>query len=154
MKEENAQRSTPNAQRSKSEPALESDPKFDLEDRLLEYAARIIRLADSLQNTRAGTRIANQILRSGTSPLPNHGEAQAAESADDFIHTIRVCLKELRETRRWLRLIRNVPLVKKPERVDAIIDETIELIRIFAASVRTATARSLRKRQRPSSAPE
>ena len=89
MKEENAQRSTPNAQRSKAEARLESDPKFDLEDRLLEYAARIIRLADSLENTRAGTHIANQILRSGTSPLPNHGEAQAAESADDFIHKIR-----------------------------------------------------------------
>ena len=154
MKEENAQRSTPNAQRSEAEPRLESDPKFDLEDRLLEYAARIIRLADSLQNTRAGTHIANQILRSGTSPLPNHGEAQAAESVDDFIHKIRVCLKELRETRRWLRLIRNVPLVKKPERVDAIIDETVELIRIFAASVRTASARSLKKRPRPSSPPE
>ena len=154
MKEENAQRSTPNAQRSKAEARLESDPKFDLEDRLLEYAARIIRLADSLENTRASTHIANQILRSGTSPLPNHGEAQAAESVDDFIHKIRVCLKELRETRRWLRLIRNVPLVKKPERVDAMIDETVELIRIFAASVRTASARSLRKRPRPSSPPE
>ena len=147
MKEENAQR-------SKAEARLESDPKFDLEDRLLEYAARIIRLADSFENTRAGTHIANQILRSGTSPLPNHGEAQAAESVDDFIHKIRVCLKELRETRRWLRLIRNVPLVKKPERVDAMIDETVELIRIFAASVRTASARSLRKRPRPSSPPE
>jgi four helix bundle protein len=127
--------------------SLESDPKFDLENRLLEYSARIIRLADSLPNTRAATHVANQILRSGTSPLPNHGEAQAAESVDDFIHKIRICLKELRETRRWLRLIVCVPLVKETERITPLIDETIELIRIFAASVRTANTRKAGKRQ-------
>ena len=68
----NAQRSTPNTQR-------QSDPRFDLEDRLLEFSARIIRLADSLPNTRAANHLAGQLLRSGTSPYGNHGEVEAAE---------------------------------------------------------------------------
>lgn len=77
--------------------------KFDLEDRLLEYAAGIIHLVDGLPHTRAGNHVANQLLRSGTSPLPNHGETQAAESPEDFIHKLRICLKELRESFRWLQ---------------------------------------------------
>jgi len=79
---------------------------YNLEDRLLAYAAMIIRLIERLPNTRTGNHIAGQLLRSGTSPLPNHGEAQAAESPRDFIHKLQVCLKELRESRRWLLLIK------------------------------------------------
>jgi four helix bundle protein len=78
------------------------------------------------------------LLRSGTSPYPNHGEAQAAESAKDFIHKLRISLKELRETQRWLKLIERVPLIKNPERVKDILDETDELIRIFVTSINTA----------------
>ncbi len=59
---------------------------YDLEERLLEYAANIIRLVEKLPDTRAGNHVAGQLLRSGTSPLPNHGEAQAAESPADFVH--------------------------------------------------------------------
>src|SRR5882762_6246461 len=81
---------------------------FDLEERLLQYAARVIRLASRLPRDRSGNHIANQFLRSGTSPLGNHAEAQAAESPADFIHKLRVCLKELRESHRWLRLIHYV----------------------------------------------
>jgi four helix bundle protein len=110
---------------------------FDLEERLLEYAARIIRLVEWLPDTRAGNHVAGQLLRSGTSPLPNHGEAQAAESVRDFVHKLRICLKELRESWRWLRLIQRVPLVP-PKRVGALIGETDELIRIFVASIKTA----------------
>ncbi|MHB8524173.1 MAG: four helix bundle protein, partial [Limisphaerales bacterium] len=80
--------------------------KYDLEERLLEYAAAIIRLVEHLPNTRAGNHVAGQLLRSGTAALPNHGEAQAAESPDDFIHKMKICLKELRETYRWMLLIR------------------------------------------------
>jgi four helix bundle protein len=72
--------------------------EFDLEERLLEYAASIIRLVEKLAPTRAGNHVAGQLLRSGTSPLPNHGEAQAAESADDFVHKLKICLKELKES--------------------------------------------------------
>lgn len=111
---------------------------YDLEERLLEYTVRIIRIVEELPHTRAGNHIAGQLLRAGTSPYPNHGEAQAAESRKDFIHKIRISLKELRETFRWLRLVRRVPLVKPAEAVDELIRETEELIRIFVASVRTA----------------
>ena len=112
--------------------------KYDLEERLLEYAARIIRFVERLPNTRAGNHVAGQLLRSGTSPLPNHGEAQAAESRDDFIHKLKVCLKELHESRRWLQLIKIVPLISPASQVDSLILETEELIKIFAASIRTA----------------
>jgi four helix bundle protein len=94
----NAHRSTSNAQRA-------SKPRFDLEDRLLEFSARVIRLVDSLPNTRAANHIAGQLLRCGTSPYGNHGEVEAAESRKDFVHKLKVCLKELKETRRWLRVI-------------------------------------------------
>ena len=118
--------------------------EFDLEERLLEYAAAIIRLAEKLVPTRAGNHVAGQLLRSGTSPLPNHGEAQAAESADDFVHKLKICLKELKESIRWLRLIQRVPLVKSAETVEPLLKETDELIRIFSASIRTAQIKQRR----------
>ena len=118
---------------------------YDLEDRLLEYAAAIIRLVEELPKTRAGNHLAGQLLRSGTSPLPNHGEAESAESPADFIHKLKVCLKELRETKRWLRLTTIVPL-KTGDPVNAALEETDELIRIFVASIRTAESRAAAKR--------
>lgn len=114
----------------------DGERKFDLEERLLEFAALIIRLVESLPKTRAGNHIAGQLLRSGTAPLPNHGEAEAAESSADFIHKLRICLKELRETQRWLRLIERVPLAANE--LPAALKESDELIRIFVASIRTA----------------
>jgi four helix bundle protein len=116
--------------------------RYDLEARLLDFAARIIRLAENMNRSSAGQHIALQVLRSGTSPLPNHGEAQAAESNRDFVHKLKICLKELRETHRWLQLIQRVPLVKKPERITALLKETDELIRIFVASLKTAQKNS------------
>lgn len=68
--------------------------KYDLEERLLDYSANIIRLVEQLSNTRAGNHVAGQLVRSGTAALPNHGEAQAVESSADFIHKMRVSLKE------------------------------------------------------------
>ena len=78
---------------------------YDLEERLLDYSVRIIRLVEALPATRAGNHVAGQLFRSGTSPLPNHAEAPAAESRADFVHKLKVCLKELRESLRWLRLV-------------------------------------------------
>jgi len=111
---------------------------FDLEDRLLAYAEQIIRVVDRLPHTRAGNHIAGQMLRSGTASLPNHGEAQAAESRRDFIHKLSICLKELKETRRWLRLVKRVGFIRTADKVEALLVETEELIRIFAASISTA----------------
>src|SRR5438132_13299886 len=75
------------------------EPQYDLEERLLDYAANIIRLVERMPDTRAGNHVAGQLLRSGTSPLPNYGEAQAAESRRDFVHKLKICHKELKESR-------------------------------------------------------
>ena len=68
--------------------------QFDLEERLIDFVVRIIRTAESLPKTRAGNHIAGQLIRSGTSPAPNYGEAQSAESRSDFIHNMKISLKE------------------------------------------------------------
>ena len=111
---------------------------YDLEERLLQFSVRIIRLTEALPSTRAGNHVASQLLRSGTSPYPNHGEAQAAESPRDFVHKLPIYLKELRESQRWLELVHRVPLVKAPDQVIKLLAECDELIRIFVASIRTA----------------
>ena len=106
----------------------------------MEYAALIVRLVEKLPSTRAGNHVAGQLLRSGTLVLPNHGEAEGAESRNDFIHKLGVCHKELRESRRWLRLIQRVPLLTAAAELEKALKETDELVRIFAASIRTARA--------------
>ena len=124
--------------------------KFDLEDRLLEFASSIIDLSEMLPNTRAGNHIAGQILRSGTSPYPNHGEAEAAESRDDFIHKLKVCLKELRETRRWAKLIKRKAWVKNEVTLLFVLGECDELIRIFHSSIQTAKRNTQAEARKPS----
>lgn len=128
---------TPNAQRREERTATKKDSRYDLEDRLLEYSARIIRLVDALPSTRAARHVADQLLRCGTSPLANHGELQGAESRKDFIHKLGLCLKEIDEAWRWLRLIHRVPMLP-PGKVEPLLTETNALIKIFAASIRTA----------------
>jgi four helix bundle protein len=112
-------------------------PKFDLEDRLLEFAVRLTKLVDALPNSRTGNHVAGQLLRCGTSPFANHGEVQAAESRNDFVHKLGVCFKELKEVRRWLRFIGRIELVPA-KRLRPLLIENEELIRIFSASIRTA----------------
>jgi four helix bundle protein len=129
----NAQHSTQNAQRSSASRA------YDLEERLLEYAVRTIRVAESMKRSATGLHIADQLLRSGTSPYGNHGEAEGAESRDDFIHKLRVCFKELRESLRWLKLIQRAELIDKPELLEGLVNESDELVRILARSIQTAT---------------
>jgi four helix bundle protein len=111
-----------------------------LEERLINYAVRIVKLSASLPKTAAGRHIAGQILRSGTSPAPNYGEARGAESHADFIHKMRIILKELNETSIWLRVIERSELIKNQLLLD-IVNETNELCRIFASSLKTAKAR-------------
>jgi four helix bundle protein len=118
---------------------------YDLEERLLEYSVRIIKVVENLSKTRVGNHVAGQLLRSGTSPYPNHGEAQAAESPKDFIHKLRISLKELRETQRWLKLIQRVPLIKNSNHLDDIQHETEELIKIFVASIKTAEKKKFKR---------
>jgi four helix bundle protein len=111
---------------------------FDLDERLLAFSVDIVRLVESMHKTRAANHVAGQLLRSGTSALPNHGEAQGAESKADFVHKMSICLKELRETERWLRLVQAVPLVDDDGLVGSLVKEVDELVRIFKSSIRTA----------------
>ena len=126
-----------------------ADSKYDLEERLLEFSVRIIRTSESLPNTRAGNHVAGQLLRSGTAPLSMHGEAQAAESPRDFQHKLRLSLKEQRESLRWLRLVQRVPLDNPPSKLDSILAECDELIRIFVSSIRTSESRSKKPPPKP-----
>jgi four helix bundle protein len=123
--------------------------KFNLEERLLEFASAVIDLSEKLPNTRSGNHIAGQILRSGTSPLPNHAEAESAESRDDFIHKLKICLKELRETRRWARLIQRKSWAKSETMLLFVLNESDELIRIFMSSIRTAQQNALAQKRKP-----
>jgi four helix bundle protein len=114
------------------------DKEYDLEGRLIDFAVRIIEVATSLPKTKVGNHIAGQLVRCGTSPAPNYGEAQGAESRSDFIHKMRVCLKELRETRVWLVMIVRASLIKPASKLDSLIDENNQLISIFVKSIQTA----------------
>src|SRR3984893_9214498 len=126
----NVQRSTLNIQRRK-------ETRFDLEERLLAFRAPNLELVDLLPNTRAGNHIGGQLLRCGTSPYGNHGEVQAAKSRKDFIHKLKICLKELKESRRWVSLLEKAAMLSAPK-IASILHETEELIMIFFASIRTA----------------
>jgi four helix bundle protein len=112
--------------------------KYDLEERLVDFAVRIIRITESLPKTTIGKHIAGQLIRSGTSPAPNYGEAQSAESRADFIHKIKIALKELRETRVWLLIIVRADLINPASKLDSVLDENNQLISIFVTSIGTA----------------
>jgi len=111
-----------------------------LEDRLIDFAVRIISLASGLPRNAPGRHISMQMLRSGTSGAPDYAEARGAESSADFIHKLKVVQKELNETAVWLRILSKSVLTKEELIVD-ILQENRELSRIITASVRTAKAR-------------
>lgn len=119
--------------------------KFDLEDRLVAFACLILEVCDILPETRAINNLEHQLSRSGTAPALMYGEAQAAESRSDFLHKMKMCLKELRETRINLRIIIEKPVVKHAK-IDKAFEEVNQLIRIFAKSIETAKANNLLKR--------
>ena len=81
------------------------EKKFDLEERLIEFAAQLIQFTETMVSSKSGNHLANQLLRSGTSPALNYGEAQSGESRKDFIHKFKVILKELRETLIGLKIV-------------------------------------------------
>ena len=140
----NIERRTLNSERK---PVVSQPQVFDLEPRLLEFAAVIIDVSEKLPATRAGSHIAGQLLRAGTSPYGNHGEAQTPESMDDFIHKMKICLKELRETRRWLRLIERKAWLDSDSQLLFLLRECEELVRIFNASIQTAERNKLNRRR-------
>jgi len=111
--------------------------KFDLDERLIDFAATIIDVSEGLPLTIGGKHIAGQLVRSGTAPALHYGEAQGAESRKDFIHKIKIGLKELRETFNCLRIIKKKNWYQK-ELLMVLIDENNQLISIFVKSIETA----------------
>lgn len=119
------------------------EKKFDLEDRLVDFSARIIDVVEALPNTRAGNYLAGQLIRCGISPALNYGEAQAAESIDDFIHKLKIVVKELKETRTCLKLIRKKQMINPIKKLELIFTENEELIAILSKSIDTAKKNKL-----------
>lgn len=111
---------------------------YDIEERLIEFSVRIIRMTEALPDTRSGRHVAGQLLRSGTSPAPNYGEAQSAESRKDFVHKVKVALKELRETLVWLKVIQKSDWITPVEKIEPLMKEADELIAILFSSAETA----------------
>ena len=109
-----------------------------LSERILDFAVRVGKVIDALPDTRLGRHVAGQLVRCGTSPAPNYEEACAAESPADFVHKLRICLKELREFRMWLRLITRSKMLPN-RKVAALLDESEQLCNIMGQSVVTAT---------------
>jgi four helix bundle protein len=121
----------------------EKTTKIVLEQRLIRFSVNVIQIAEKLPLTRTGNRLADQIIRSGTSSALNYGEAQSAESRRDFVHKLGIVLKELRETQIALKIILQSNLVPGTPELQIIIRECDELLAIFYRSVQTAkTAKS------------
>ncbi len=113
-----------------------------LEERLVDFAVNIIHLGNRLDHTLAGKHVAGQIVRSGTSAAPNYAEARSAESRADFVHKVRIAVKELNETSIWLRIIAKSGL-SRTEDLPTRVQECDALRRILGASLRTARLNSI-----------
>jgi four helix bundle protein len=109
--------------------------KYDLEDRLVDFSSRVIQLAESLPATKSANFIANQMIRCGVAPALLYGEAQGAESRDDFVHKMKIALKELKETRISLKIVSRNGMA---ENIVTLCSENEELIAGFAKSIETA----------------
>ncbi len=103
---------------------------YNLEDRLINFAVMVLELVEQLPNKPAAKNLGGQLNRSGTSPALNYGEAQAAESDSDFLHKIKVCLKELRESQICLKIIERKPFLEG-KIVNPVLQECGELVAIF-----------------------
>jgi four helix bundle protein len=112
----------------------------DIEERLIDFGVRIIKLSSHLPNDLAGKHIAGQLLRSGTAPAAHYTEARGAESTRDFVHKLKICLKELNEARVWLKIAAKSELLSG-DRLSDITRESDELCRIINASIKTTLAR-------------
>ncbi|MBK9984798.1 MAG: four helix bundle protein [Saprospiraceae bacterium] len=113
--------------------------KNNLEERLINFAVAVIEIAENLKKSFVGTDLSGQLIRSATSAAQNYGEAQSPESRKDFIHKIKVVLKELRETKISLSIVHRTKLYSDDSKIQSVIDENNELIAIFVASTVTAS---------------
>lgn len=119
----------------------EEKTEYNLENRLIQYAILTSEVAEILPNTKLGNHLAGQLIRSGTAPALIYGEVQGAESRKDFIHKMKLILKELRETKINLLFVKRKPLLTDQINLEKSIDETIQLILIFSSSIKTASSK-------------
>jgi four helix bundle protein len=117
---------------------MDKKDRYNLEERLIEFSLLIIKIVELLPNDRIGNHFGGQLIRCGTSPAFNYGEAQSAESPNDFIHKMKICLKELRETKISLQIILRKPLIKEKELINSAYNECDELVAIFVTSIKTS----------------
>ncbi|MFA7257666.1 MAG: four helix bundle protein [Kiritimatiellales bacterium] len=116
---------------------MNNNPKYDLEDRLIDFSVMVLGVAEKLPKNTAGNHVAGQLVRSGTSPAANYGEVQGAESRKDFIHKFGIVLKELKESRVWLKIIQRKKYLSSDD-LDPVLNECCELIQISGKSISTA----------------
>lgn len=119
----------------------QGNPWDELQERLLDFAVRIGAVVDALPETRLGRHIAGQLVRCGTAAPPNYAEACGAESKKDFVHKLGICLKELRESCVWLRLIIKSQLLTG-SRLNPLLDEGNQLTNIIGKSIASAKGTS------------
>ena len=112
-----------------------------LEERLIQFAVNVILMCKKVENNFAAQHLANQLIRSATSVALNYGEARSAESTRDFLHKLKICLKELRECLINMKIQKGADLVKDIEQLNTLIKENDELISIFVVSVKTASSK-------------
>ena len=126
-----------------------TNKKYDLEERLINFGVVIIEVAELMNKKRyAGVHLSKQLIRSGTSPGIHYGEAQAAESRKDFIHKMKIILKEIRETRGNLRMSKRANLFMSAYDIEKVITESCELIAIFVKSIQTAEENGRKRKQK------
>jgi len=110
----------------------------NLEDRLVKFTVSVLTLTEEFPNSKIGLELKGQPIRSSSSVSLNYGEAQGAESRKDFIHKIKVVLKELRETNVNLKIVHGIKLAKSNAIIELLLQEADELISIMVTSIRTA----------------
>lgn len=118
--------------------------KYDIKERLIDFSVNIITFIEKLPNIKSTYHLGNQLLRFGISPALNYGEAKSAESKNDFMHKLKICLKELRETYVCLKIMEKVKDFKNEDPIKQLINESNELISIFVKSVETAQMKQVK----------
>lgn len=111
---------------------------YDLEQRLIKFSVKIITVCKNVESSFAAHHLSKQLIRSVTSSALNYGEAQAAQSSKDFLHKMRICLKELRESHINLKIQKEAQLIKDKEIINELLDENNQLIAIFVTSIKTS----------------
>jgi four helix bundle protein len=130
--------SPPESPKTASDQSCQGPKKFDLEGRLIRLAVQIVRIADAFPDTKAGRILSDQLIRSGTSAALNYGEAQSAESKRDFVHKLKIVLKELRESSVALKIAIELGFLGGQGDSSPILNECHQLIAIFVKSIQTA----------------